>query len=59
MNSTRGFSCRSGRRVEKSLLIITHVVALCEFQRRVGPAESARHSTPLRTVPPHVTTVTP
>lgn len=28
MNLTRGFSCRSGRRVEKSLLIITYVAGI-------------------------------
>lgn len=40
---TRGFSCCSGRNVEKSLLIITYVVriAFAEELRRTGAAAKA------------------
>lgn len=38
---TRGFSCRRGRRVEKSLLIITHVVGIVHWVG--GAAERCGH----------------
>lgn len=33
---TRGFSCRSGRNVEKSLLIITYIVGIAFEQGSCG-----------------------